>query len=940
MEREQLVSLVTRAQNGDGSALNELFNAFYDNVYYFALKTVKDSDLAADITQEAFVEILSTINNLKEPAAFVTWMKQITYHQCTRYFKKKKDVLVDETEDGDTIFDTVKEENSDFIPDEALDKDDFKKTILAILDELSEEQRSATVMYYFDELSVKQIAEIQGVSEGTIKSRLNYARKAIKASVEEYEKKNGIKLHAFPFFPLLHWILQSSMEAMPLATAETVAGGISAATGAAISASVSGAAVGGASAVAATAVTATATATTATATATAVTTTAVGIGAKIAALPIITKVIACVTAAVITIGGGTAAVLIADNIKDGDSTPTSGETPKKPATSQITSSKDESSSDDENDIDNEIVFPNADDHYKRVTLGVYEQDGDLQNGAEPIEWYLITEQNGNALLLSKYCIEYLPFDTSGNADWGNSSIRQMLHKMANTTMFTQEERKNIIDNQSQYVIQNPEGDPMGGFGQITKTTTDIIFLPSSYNELSSLFDETGLAMAKVTEYANSKAASDEEIHTDSVCWFERNADTLVHSYNPNEYVLTVVETGSTHVHGIRADQPAGIRPAIWVNSDYLFGNVEVIEPDKTPDEEHEDEDEKLEDETIETNIINYTVPTGYTYTSADGTVYNAGQTVKYLNVDDELKSTDYTYKYARIPYRLDGVTLTWDEEGIYRNWAVVVNDVSKTSYSDMLSEIGGVPVDALINTFAYCKNLTVSPKLSTNATELTTTFYQCTSLKTLPTIPQKVTYMTGTFIGCTSLETAPELPSGLESMCQTFTDCTALKVAPKIPNTVTSMDQAFYNCTSLTTVQNLPTSLQSLNNCFVMCDSLKTVPALPNGVKTIYNAFSDSGLVTAPNIPSSVTNMSFAFYHCTSLTGTIVINATLDKNVQCGGNCDICEANPQETCLDCGMCTFDMWTFKDTLLPITITGTSDRLNALAATAENGNVTVK
>ena len=47
------------------------------------------------------------------------------------------------------------------------------------------------MMYYFDEMSVKQIAEIQGVSEGTVKSRLNYARKAIKKSVESYEKKNN-----------------------------------------------------------------------------------------------------------------------------------------------------------------------------------------------------------------------------------------------------------------------------------------------------------------------------------------------------------------------------------------------------------------------------------------------------------------------------------------------------------------------------------------------------------------------------------------------------------------------------------------------------------------------------------------------------------------------------------------------------------------------------
>lgn len=300
MEKEKLVALVTKVQQGDNDAMNELFNAFYNDLYYFALKTVKEEDLALDVTQEAFVEIINTIGKLEEPAAFVTWAKQITYHQCTRYFKKKKDVIVDEDEDGNTVFDTLKEENSEFIPDEALDKDDFKKTILAILNELSEEQRSAVMMYYFDEMSVKQIAEIQGTTEGTVKSRLNYARKAIKASVEEYEKKNGIKLHAIPFLPLFKWIFNGVFEGgLSTASAELVAEGVATATGATITATAT-------------------TATAATVTATATTTTAVGIGAKIAAIPITTKIIAGIAAVTIAVGGGYVVVDNVDNIFGGN----------------------------------------------------------------------------------------------------------------------------------------------------------------------------------------------------------------------------------------------------------------------------------------------------------------------------------------------------------------------------------------------------------------------------------------------------------------------------------------------------------------------------------------------------------------------------------------------------------------------------------------------
>ena len=104
VEREALIALVTAAQNGDSDAMNTLFNAFYERVYYFALKTVKDETLACDITQETFVEIINTLHKLEEPAAFVSWTRKIAYHQCTRYFRKRQDILVDEDEDGSMGF--------------------------------------------------------------------------------------------------------------------------------------------------------------------------------------------------------------------------------------------------------------------------------------------------------------------------------------------------------------------------------------------------------------------------------------------------------------------------------------------------------------------------------------------------------------------------------------------------------------------------------------------------------------------------------------------------------------------------------------------------------------------------------------------------------------------------------------------------------------------
>lgn len=240
MQNENLSSLVAKAQTGDNQALNDLFTETYNDVYYFALKTVKDETLAADVTQETFVTVFQNISTLNDPVAYPAWSRQITYRHCLQYLKKQnREVAVDENEDGTTIFDTLEEERMEFIPEENLDKDDFKKTILDMVDSLPEEQRTAVILYYYDELSVKEIAEIQGVTEGTVKSRLNYARKAIKASVESYEKKHNVKLRCAGVLPLLLWLFASDFgaSAMSATTAQTVATGVSAATGAKLSVS-------------------------------------------------------------------------------------------------------------------------------------------------------------------------------------------------------------------------------------------------------------------------------------------------------------------------------------------------------------------------------------------------------------------------------------------------------------------------------------------------------------------------------------------------------------------------------------------------------------------------------------------------------------------------------------------------------------------------------
>ncbi len=208
MTKTELISLVKQAQSGDKDAFNALFAEYYGDIYYLAKTVTKDSEIAADVTQETFLEIINTINNLNKPESFLSWIKTIAYHQCSRYYKKKEvkhEILPDSSDDGTDIFES-EENDTEFIPDAALEQEEFGNAIINMINDLPDVQRAAVMMRYYDEFSVKEIAEIQGVPENTVTSRLNYARKSIKKSVEDYEKKHDIKLHSVSVAPLLMWL--------------------------------------------------------------------------------------------------------------------------------------------------------------------------------------------------------------------------------------------------------------------------------------------------------------------------------------------------------------------------------------------------------------------------------------------------------------------------------------------------------------------------------------------------------------------------------------------------------------------------------------------------------------------------------------------------------------------------------------------------------------
>ena len=201
--------LIQRAANKDQSAIEQLYHMTNDNVYYSIKTMIQSEDIVMDIMQDTYLKAFSSLSQLKEPTAFRAWIKRIAHNKTVDYLRKTKPVMFSEmvSVDSDEMLD-FKDERTASMPEEVLDQKETSRLIGEILDVLSEEQRIAVGMFYFDNMSIKEIAEILAVSENTVKSRLNYARKKIEAEVKALEKK-GTKLYSLAPIPFLLWLFKS-----------------------------------------------------------------------------------------------------------------------------------------------------------------------------------------------------------------------------------------------------------------------------------------------------------------------------------------------------------------------------------------------------------------------------------------------------------------------------------------------------------------------------------------------------------------------------------------------------------------------------------------------------------------------------------------------------------------------------------------------------------
>lgn len=247
---KSMMELVLAARKGDQQAMAELYERTSGRAFYLALQLVKDEDQAQDILQDSYIRAFNSLDMLEDAGKFQGWLNTIVVNNSKNYLKKKKPVLFSQmaSEDEDDAAIDFEDESDRFSPEATVDYSETKRLVQAMIDGLPEEQRIAIVLHYLEDCPVKQIAAIMECSEGTVKSRLNYGRKTLKAKVLELEKK-GTKLYCVPFVPFLVWMFhQDAMAAVAAPFGAAIAGGTAAGSAAAGSASAGAVSAGTASA--------------------------------------------------------------------------------------------------------------------------------------------------------------------------------------------------------------------------------------------------------------------------------------------------------------------------------------------------------------------------------------------------------------------------------------------------------------------------------------------------------------------------------------------------------------------------------------------------------------------------------------------------------------------------------------------------------------------
>lgn len=167
--------LVSKSIHGDMKAFGVLIDRYKQMVFTLAYRMLRNKEDAEEIAQDTFLKAHKALDTFKGDAKFSTWLYKIAYYQSLDLLKKKKRQIASVSIDQYISVD-IKVMNGVL---EELDRQDRVRIVKMAIDRLTEEDAAIVSLFYFEELSIKEIAEIVSLSPELIKVRLFRSRKQL-----------------------------------------------------------------------------------------------------------------------------------------------------------------------------------------------------------------------------------------------------------------------------------------------------------------------------------------------------------------------------------------------------------------------------------------------------------------------------------------------------------------------------------------------------------------------------------------------------------------------------------------------------------------------------------------------------------------------------------------------------------------------------------------
>src|ERR1051325_4424789 len=175
-EAEQLP--VAAARTGDAAAWDTLFRRYQLPLYAYVVELLHNEQTALDVVQETFINATRYLHSLRDDAKFGSWLFSIAHQKCQQHWRKPR-----REEPLDDNFAEYAAE--DVLPGELLIRAEQQEEFMKTLQQLSKMHCSVLLLHFLEDFSLDEIATVTGVSLGTVKSRLHYAKKAMRVLLVE-----------------------------------------------------------------------------------------------------------------------------------------------------------------------------------------------------------------------------------------------------------------------------------------------------------------------------------------------------------------------------------------------------------------------------------------------------------------------------------------------------------------------------------------------------------------------------------------------------------------------------------------------------------------------------------------------------------------------------------------------------------------------------------